>query len=49
MIVFTEKRREKLPRNAEKFLFLAVSPQNRQFTVCFFLPEARNLFVFSLR
>ena len=42
MIVFTEKI-------AEKFLlFLAVSPRNRQFTVCLFLPEARIFFFFTL-
>ena len=51
MIDFAEKSREKSRRKcfAEKFLlFLAVSPRNRQFTICLFLPEARNLFCFFL-
>ena len=40
-----ETQRKIAENFAEKFLlFLAVSPRNKQFTVCLFLPEARNLF-----
>ena len=51
MIVFEEKFAEKLSLTTNKFcreilFFLAVSPRNRQFTVCLFVPEERNMFVF---